>query len=54
LEEMSNIIRTSAEIAAGAAAAGVLLFAWWRIRRRSWTVPPRDEVMRRHVHLHYS
>ena len=34
---MSNIIRTSAEIAAGAAAAGVLIFAWWRIRRRSWT-----------------
>ncbi len=33
---------------------GLALYGWWRLRRRSWSVSPRDEAMRRHINQHYS
>jgi hypothetical protein len=43
-----------AEVAAGIGLSGLLIYAWLRVRRRSWSVSSRDESMRRHINQHYS
>jgi uncharacterized iron-regulated membrane protein len=48
------VIKICGEIAAVVAVSGLVLYGWWRLRRRSWPVPRRDEAMRRHINQHYS
>jgi hypothetical protein len=50
----AEMIRTWAEIAAIVGVSGLMIYGWWRLRRRSWSVSHRDEAMRRHINQHYS
>jgi hypothetical protein len=47
------MVRICAEIAALGLSA-LVIGAWWRLRRRSWSVSRPDEAMRRHINQHYS
>jgi hypothetical protein len=52
----AEVIRAWAEIATalGVGLSGLVIYAWWRLRLRSWPVSGRDEAMRRHINQHYS
>jgi hypothetical protein len=50
----TEIMRTSAEVAAVVGLTGLVIYAWLRLRRRSWPVSRQDESMRRHIDQHYS
>lgn len=47
------VIRTWTEIVAAVGVSGLVIYAWWRLRRRSWSASRRDEAMRRHINHYY-
>jgi hypothetical protein len=49
-----ELIRTCAEAAAAFGLSGLVIYAWLRLRRRSWSGARRDDAMRRHIDRHYS
>jgi hypothetical protein len=50
----TGMMRIGADVAAAIGLSGLAIYAWLRIRRRSWSVSSRDETMRRHINQHYS
>lgn len=50
----TEMTRTTVEVMAAVGLTGLVVYAWLRLRRRSWSVSRRDESMRRHISQHYS